>query len=708
MRSKESKFIWLIGLVMVFGLIFAGCEAFQDTEPGTDPDAHGVRVTVKLPDDLINKQGDLQPLTIEENIDVTEVEINLLKNNEVIDTETIDSPEPIDAADYEYEVTFTDVEAGDYEVEAKIWGEVENDEIKVRYEGTSEEFTVLPDEIVEVEVKVDPLDWASLKVELDEETEGVLDRVEKIKLWHPGEEIEAEKTWGNNSVTFDGEVSNLEDGKRFPAWWHLAIGFTEEVEEVNYVDRDDEWIEIMLLPNEAKEIELIVKEIGGKVEVDIIVHQSPAAPVELRTDDGFLEWDDPNDPEADHFTILRDSQDYDGYLEPVAETSENKYSLAELGVGDYYVRAYRNGYSSGIQDEPISIPGENQVYYDGQIYSTIQGAIDAAGENNPNPGTVYVGPGNYDEDTINVHIEGLTLKSLEKQKATILGQVLFNADYVTLDGFVINYDGDDVPVDISVNSPTVINNEVFGGSPTAGIQSYYGFSSGDIVIKGNIVNDGPIGVWSGAAEPNLTIKGNEINGAGDEGIWTYGGNETIIIKGNIVNNAGLKDVKIVDKPVSVNGEISPHGMIMATLRENEGVESVYAEWMGQTGTQKEMGEYIVYDSGRSEYNENEGRPYIEYEVDGADIHLTFNNPTSLAFVFDHRIDFEEGSGHDWDDILIEEGELDGEYIGEWYNNVTVINDTHDVTVSGDQEVWTGMRVGAEQNWYLGWIIFERK
>ena len=75
-------------------------------------------------------------------------------------------------------------------------------------------------------------------------------------------------------------------------------------------------------------------------------------------------------------------------------------------------------------------------------------------------------------------------------------------------------------------------------------------------------------------------------------------------------------------------------------------------------------------------------------------------------MFDYRIDGEEGEEHYWSDILIGEGELEGEYIGPWYNPVTVINDTYEVTVTAEEEVWVGMRVGAKQNWYLDWIIFE--
>lgn len=115
---------------------------------------------------------------------------------------------------------------------------------------------------------------------------------------------------------------------------------------------------------------------------------------------------------------------------------------------------------------------------------------------------------------------------------------------------------------------------------------------------------------------------------------------------------------------------------------------------------------VVQNSSQNDYNREEDKPYIEWEKDGTEITFTFVNPTPYPFVFDYRIDGEEGEEHDWSDILIVEGELEGKKIGPWYNPVTVINDTYEVTVTAEEEVWVGMRVGAKQNWYLDWIIFE--
>ena len=117
---------------------------------------------------------------------------------------------------------------------------------------------------------------------------------------------------------------------------------------------------------------------------------------------------------------------------------------------------------------------------------------------------------------------------------------------------------------------------------------------------------------------------------------------------------------------------------------------------------------VTQNSSQNDYNREHDRPYIDWEIDGLEITFEFVNPTPYPFVFDYRIDGEEGEEHDWSNTEIEEGELEGEKIGPWYNPVTVIEDTHEVTVTAEEEVWVGMRVGAEQNWYLDWIKFEAK
>ncbi len=248
----------------------------------------------------------------------------------------------------------------------------------------------------------------------------------------------------------------------------------------------------------------------------------------------------------------------------------------------------------------------------------------------------------------------------------------------------------------------LINDTAVGG------QTFFAGNGDSSVISGNELINAIVTDW-GSGE--VKIENNIFSGeVVDEGIWTSGNYSELTIKGNDLTEltTGVNDVKIVNKPDSVNEGISPHAMIMAILQDNEGVASVYLDWMDQAGTKTETLEYTIYNSGRSAYNKALDRPYVEYTVDGHQITLDFVNPTPHAFVFDYRIDGETGTEHDWSDELINEGELEGEYIGEWYNPFTLIEDSSSETLSGNEQVWVGMRVGAEQNWYLGWIIFERK
>ncbi|OGC78272.1 hypothetical protein A2619_05670 [candidate division WWE3 bacterium RIFOXYD1_FULL_39_9] len=120
-----------------------------------------------------------------------------------------------------------------------------------------------------------------------------------------------------------------------------------------------------------------------------------------------------------------------------------------------------------------------------------------------------------------------------------------------------------------------------------------------------------------------------------------------------------------------------------------------------------------YNTGKSAANKALDRPYIESEINGDTITFDFVNPTNFFFAFDYRIDGETvnpltggGVPGPWAAIVIGEGELNGQVIGNDYHVVTVAphtTQTRDVT--GTEEIWAGLRQGAEQNWYLDWIKF---
>jgi len=119
---------------------------------------------------------------------------------------------------------------------------------------------------------------------------------------------------------------------------------------------------------------------------------------------------------------------------------------------------------------------------------------------------------------------------------------------------------------------------------------------------------------------------------------------------------------------------------------------------------------VTQDSGQNAINEGNGWPYIEWEIDGLCIEFTFVNPTNWNFAFDYRVDGEEGETNPWSSIIINGGELVGQEIGPSYNIVNMpAGDpglTKTVHVCAEEEIWVGMRLGAENDYFLEWIKFE--
>jgi len=121
---------------------------------------------------------------------------------------------------------------------------------------------------------------------------------------------------------------------------------------------------------------------------------------------------------------------------------------------------------------------------------------------------------------------------------------------------------------------------------------------------------------------------------------------------------------------------------------------------------------VTFNSGQNDINKAAGHPYINWTIDGECIDFIFVNPTVYNFAFDYRVDGEEGVSSEWSDTVISGGELAGQEIGPSYNIVNMPAGepglTKTVHVCAEEEVWVGMRLGAENDWYLDWIIFEKK
>ena len=121
---------------------------------------------------------------------------------------------------------------------------------------------------------------------------------------------------------------------------------------------------------------------------------------------------------------------------------------------------------------------------------------------------------------------------------------------------------------------------------------------------------------------------------------------------------------------------------------------------------------VVQDSGQNDENRTLGHPYINWTIDGLCIDFVFVNPTEFTWAFDYRVDGEEGEITEWSDIVINGGELLGQEIGPSYNIVSMPAGqpglTKTVRVCAEEEVWVGLRLGPENDWYLDWIKFEVK
>ena len=116
---------------------------------------------------------------------------------------------------------------------------------------------------------------------------------------------------------------------------------------------------------------------------------------------------------------------------------------------------------------------------------------------------------------------------------------------------------------------------------------------------------------------------------------------------------------------------------------------------------------VIQNSGQNDINRAADHPYIDWTINGSCIDFEFVNPTAFLFAFDYRVDREIGTITEWSNIIIGGGELAGEEIGPSYNIVNVsAGSTETVHVCVEEEVWVGLRLGPENNWFLDWIKFE--
>lgn len=121
---------------------------------------------------------------------------------------------------------------------------------------------------------------------------------------------------------------------------------------------------------------------------------------------------------------------------------------------------------------------------------------------------------------------------------------------------------------------------------------------------------------------------------------------------------------------------------------------------------------LTQNSGQNDTNKAADHPYINWTIDGMCVEFEFVNPTVWNFAFTYRIDGEEGVISSWSDTTISGGELDGQKIGPSYNIVNMPAGEpglmKTVTVCAEEEIWVGLRLGAENDYFLDWIKFKNQ
>ncbi len=544
MRSSRLKLFGILALLVAFMFTMAACDMFDTGVEDPEEDAHGVNVTVDLSDDLVKAQGDVSVLTLEDNLEIDRIEITLGEETKEFGDQDVDNGD-IEFGG-EYTVTFSDVEPGEYNVKAELFGDYDDKGAGKLYESEEKNINVSADELVEVDLKVMPLEWESLDVTLNDvsDQEAIVTRIESITLKHPA--IEGNEETKDNGWEHEDVVNFDADGlDAIPARWHLILEFDSE----NIANPDA--IEVLLLPTEEKEIELDIDYTKGHVEVTVDVHESPDAPnnVQFDYEKNELKWDYDNTDDFT-FTILKSEDETinDGdFYEVVAEDEESGFDMLDQEEEYYYwVRAYdEDGYSSDAV--------ATETKYGEEIVENEEELTAALGYENIS--TIIVAEGNYDIDevesdrleveysqTILGPNEGVAGDGEREDEATLEGQVVISADDVVFDGLEVSppdatedQKAEAIRVSNTPNNVKVRNNIVtdFGED---GLDEWDGVDG--INVFGGVEDD---------AIENVRIKGNKVENiegrdtnGGAAGISIQGNVDGAIVEDNIVTNVGLE------------------------------------------------------------------------------------------------------------------------------------------------------------------------
>ena len=151
----------------------------------------------------------------------------------------------------------------------------------------------------------------------------------------------------------------------------------------------------------------------------------------------------------------------------------------------------------------------------GQVYSTIQSAIDAA----KNGDKILVGEGTYNENPL-IKTNGLSITGKNKEKTIIEGGKISSG--IRIDG-----------VNNVIISGFTIKNSGGSSQEAAGVTIYKG--NDNTVSNMNILLN-PVGISIYQGSNNNVISGNDIESNTGNGIYIYASNDNKIFNNNIKNN----------------------------------------------------------------------------------------------------------------------------------------------------------------------------
>jgi predicted ribosomally synthesized peptide with SipW-like signal peptide len=170
-----------------------------------------------------------------------------------------------------------------------------------------------------------------------------------------------------------------------------------------------------------------------------------------------------------------------------------------------------------------------------------------------------------------------------------------------------------------------------------------------------------------------------------------------------IKAGGTQDVKFTFKlPTTANDDYQGLSNSINFVFDATQIENNEGVWAG-TG----MELVKTQDSAANNLRQDSSLPHIKYQINGNKVTLTFINPTKWTQWFDYRVDGEIGEDDQWSTYVPDEGELNGQQLGAYYNSTEVLpGKSVVITVNVAEEVWTGLRRGPEDNWRLDWIKFE--